>query len=194
MPKRKTKDSDLYGRHLAQPVNSAVQAGDGKKQPAIVMKFCLLEGPMAGRYITKFGSLHENARDYTLQEARNCGWHGDNIASMEADGFGSRNVQLNIQKRTYEGADGKKKNGLQIYVNRPPSADLNLKNALQGDELERLAAEIQAEARAIDALPEPSEEEKAEVEAARQAAEKAAQAQSDSSDDDDEDEDPDVDF
>lgn len=190
--KSKKSDNELYGRHLAQPTAAGIQAGDGSKKPAVVMKFRILDGPAAGRFVTKFGSLHEKAREYTLQEVRNCGWHGDDISQLERDGLGTRNVQLNVQKRTYETKDGKKKNGLQIYVNRPPSADLELKNAMDGDELAQLAAEIKADALAIEALPEPSEEEKAEVEAARVAAEQAkeqAKEQDDTSDDD-----PDVDF
>ncbi len=85
-------------RYVAQATGFDLYDADENKgtAPQIGVNLTILEGPEAGKTIRYFGSLHENAQQYTAEALRAMGWSCNDITALE--GLGSLKV-IAVEKR-----------------------------------------------------------------------------------------------
>lgn len=114
-----------------------------------------VDGPTPGREFTYFGSLHENAVEYTFEALRAMGWRCSDISKLE--GLGSVQCQLVEVEEEYK---GRKKAAVKIWAIKAPKPEVAPeKRASFADRFKRLAAtvkplEVCDRNKAPDELPE----------------------------------------
>lgn len=108
-------------RYVAQAVSFEIYEGDTDKGTAeqIGIKLLVTEGAEAGKEIFWYGSLHENAQQYTVEGLRNMGWSCNDITALT--GLGSLKV-IAIEK--HEVYKGKNKVKYQIWPVKTPKPTL----------------------------------------------------------------------
>ena len=81
-------------RYTVQAISGVIQPNDGEttrdgspKAPTVAVELRVVEGPDAGKTIFKYGSLHENAQQYTVEMLRTLGWTCNDITALT--GLGS---------------------------------------------------------------------------------------------------------
>lgn len=97
-----------------------------------------VDGPTPGKEFTWFGSLHENAIQYTFEALRAMGWRCSDITKLE--GLGSTQVQLLEKEDEWQ---GKKKIQVQIWAIKAPKPEVAPdKRASFASRFKKLAAEV----------------------------------------------------
>lgn len=82
-------------------VSSKIYEGDGDKAPQIGIEMRVVEGPEAGRTLFWYGSLHENAQQFTAEALRTMGWSCNDIGTLT--GLGSTRFRAVEKTEEYKG-------------------------------------------------------------------------------------------
>jgi len=98
----------------------------GKGDYQIAIAFELIDHP--GRRLTYFGGFSERQAKHTLNALRACGWRGENLANLAAEGMGSQEVNLTVEHEEYNGQ-------VQVRVKWVNPPGFGLKNPVEGQEL-----------------------------------------------------------
>jgi hypothetical protein len=80
----------VNARYTAQAISFEIYEAEDNKAPSIGVKLRVVEGPDAGKEIFYYGSLHENAQQYTVEALRSMGWSCNDITTLT--GLGSLKV------------------------------------------------------------------------------------------------------
>jgi hypothetical protein len=88
-------------RYTAQAVSFQIYEAEGTKAEQIGVELRVVDGPEAGKTIYWYGSLHENAQQYTVEALRSMGWSCNDIGTLE--GLGSLKVIAVEKEETYKG-------------------------------------------------------------------------------------------
>lgn len=154
-------------RYTAQAISFKVYDEEDGKAPQIGVELRVTEGEHAGKEIFWYGSLHENAQQFTVEALRTMGWRCNDITALE--GLGSVKVivvekpaEMYTDKRTGKQRMGSPK--LQIWPVKTP------KPTLEADKAKSFASRFKALAASVaptevtelnaglpvDALPAPA--------------------------------------
>ena len=144
-------------RFLCVAIDSKIYEADEKKAAQIGVKLRVIEGPDTGREIFWYGSLHENAQQYTAQTLRDLGWSCNDIATLT--GLGTTKVWAVQKDEEYK---GKIKTRFMVFPMK--SAKATLADADKGSfakQYKALALSVPAAAltddnRAPAVIPEPA--------------------------------------
>jgi hypothetical protein len=147
-------------RYTAQAVGFEIIEADETKgtAPRIKVTLRVTEGPDAGKDLFYYGSLHENAQQYTVDALRAMGWSCNDITTLE--GLGDLKVHAVEKVREY---NGKPQTSWMIFPVKTPAPRLEADNkAAFAARFKALAASAPAVARTemnaglpVDALPAP---------------------------------------
>lgn len=147
-------------RYNAQAVSFELYDADETKgtAPQIGVKLRVIDGPDAGKEIFWYGSLHENAQQYTAEALRAMGWSCNDITVLE--GLGSLKVHAVEKITEYK---GKPQTKWMIFPVKTPRPTLEADSkASFGARFKALAASVAPVARteanaglAEEALPPP---------------------------------------
>ena len=78
-----------------------IEPKDETRSPQVSVKLRVVEGHETGREIWWYGSLHENAQQYTAQALRDMGWSCNDITALT--GLGSVKVNAVAKQSEYQG-------------------------------------------------------------------------------------------
>lgn len=106
-------------RYTAQAIEAKIYEGEGDKAPQIGVELRVVEGPETGKVIWWYGSLHENAQQYTVEALRAMGWSCNDITTLE--GLGSLKVIAVEKQEEYK---GKLKTKYMIFPVKTPKPTL----------------------------------------------------------------------
>lgn len=106
-------------RYTAQAVSFEIYEGENGKAPQIGVKLRVTEGAEAGKEIFWYGSLHENAQQYTAEALRAMGWSCNDITTLE--GLGALKVIAVEKQEEYK---GKMKTKYMIFPVKTPKPTL----------------------------------------------------------------------
>lgn len=115
---KNVNDGDTF---IVGAVDKKIYAPDDGKAPSIGVELRVVEGPMTGETIFKYGSLHDNAQKYTVEMLRALGWNSDDIVAC--DGLGT----VKALARAKLGVDdkGRARVEWQIFPFKSPKATLS---------------------------------------------------------------------
>jgi hypothetical protein len=88
-------------RYICQAVSSQIIDEEGDKAPQVGIELRVVEGPDAGKTIYWYGSLHENAQQYTFEALRDMGWSCNDVTALE--GLGTLKVIAVGKANNHEG-------------------------------------------------------------------------------------------
>jgi hypothetical protein len=147
-------------RYIAQAVSFELYDADENKgtAPQVGVKLLVVEGADAGKEIFWYGSLHENAQQYTAEALRAMGWSCNDITTLE--GLGSLKV---VAVEKIEEYKGKSRTKWMIFPVKTPRPTVEAdRKATFGSQFKALAASVPAIAKTelnagleADALPAP---------------------------------------
>jgi hypothetical protein len=106
-------------RYTAQAVSFEIYEGENGKAPQVGVKLLVVEGADAGKEIFWYGSLHENAQQYTAEALRAMGWSCNDITTLE--GLGTLKVIAVEKQEEYK---GKLKTKYMIFPVKTPKPTL----------------------------------------------------------------------
>ena len=102
------KDITSGTRFTVQAVSGVIQPNEGEtnqagepKAPDVFVTLRVTEGPEAGFELFKYGSLHDNAQQYTVEMLRTLGWNCNDITALT--GLGSTKAIAVAKVREYKG-------------------------------------------------------------------------------------------
>lgn len=124
------------GRYNARALGHAFgQASTGNYQIGVELE--VVDGEAAGERITWYGTFSEKSAEHTVKGLRALGWTGDNLATLEAAGFGTKTASIVIEhEQDRDGAWRAK----VAWVN--PAGGVAFKNKVEGAELVAFAASM----------------------------------------------------
>lgn len=91
----------MSDRFVCKATSFEIIDGDERKAPQVAVQLQVIEGPESGRMLSWFGSLHENAQQYTAEALRNMGWNCNDITALT--GLGSTKVHAVAKQSEYMG-------------------------------------------------------------------------------------------
>lgn len=106
-------------RYIAQAVSFQLYDAEGEKAPQVGVELRVVEGPEAGKTLFYYGSLHENAQQYTAEALRAMGWSCNDITALE--GLGSLKVVAVEKLGEYK---GKRTSSWMIFPVKTPKPTL----------------------------------------------------------------------
>ena len=139
------KDVTAGTRFTVQAVSGVIQPNEGQtnsrgepKAPDVVITMRVVEGPEAGFEIFKYGSLHENSQQYTIEMLRTLGWTCNDITALT--GLGTTKA---IAVAKWEEYKGKRKLDWMVFPVKTP------KPTLEADAAAGFAARFKALAASV---------------------------------------------
>ena len=103
--------------------------------PQIGISFDLLD--LTGQTISYYGSLSDNALEFTVKALRACGWQGDDVSNLQ--GLDANEVSLTVESEVYNG-----KSTLKVKWVNPPSGGLKMDSPIEGNDLAIFARTMKA--------------------------------------------------
>jgi hypothetical protein len=91
----------VNARYTCQAVDFKLYDAEDNKAPQVGVELRVVEGPEAGKTIFWYGSLHENAQEYTARSLRDMGWSCNDITTLE--GLGTLKVVAVEKIEIYKG-------------------------------------------------------------------------------------------
>lgn len=153
----------MDNRYVCQAESFQLYDADEEKGTAeqIGVKLRVIEGPETGRDIFWYGSLHENAQEFTAQALRDMGWSCNDITACQ--GLGRTKVHVVEKHDTYTDSRGKTRKSVkwQVWPIRTPKPTLEAdKTASFAAKFKALAASVKPVERTehnagLDELPPP---------------------------------------
>ncbi len=97
--------------------------GTGEKAPSVSVTLRVVEGPSTGKDIFWYGSLHENAQEFTAKALRAMGWTSNDITTL--DGLGDIKVTVQgKESKPYPAGSGKTRQEWSIWEIKQPAPRL----------------------------------------------------------------------
>lgn len=128
-------------RYTCQAISFQLYDAEDNKAPQVGVELRVIEGPEAGKTIFWYGSLHENAQEYTAKALRDMGWSCNDITALE--GLGSLKV---VAVEKIEEYKGKPRTKWMIFPVKTP------KPTLEADAKASFGARFKALAAAVPAV------------------------------------------
>jgi hypothetical protein len=110
-------------RYTVQAISSRIYDAEENKAPRVFVELMVVDGPDKGKVLPYWGSLHENAQQYTFEALRNLGWTCMDIT--ELTGLGSLKAIAVEKTEEYK---GKTQVRYSIWPVRTPKPTLEADN------------------------------------------------------------------
>lgn len=122
---------------------------EGREQ--ICVQFEILEGDYAGYTLNWFGYFTDKTTERTIQSLRYCGWKGDDLQNLDADGMGTLQVQIVVEmEEATEGKSAGKTFPKVRWVNRlGGGGPIKLERPMDTNQKRMFAARMKLHAKAV---------------------------------------------
>lgn len=91
------------GQYPAKAIEHELGYAKESGNEYIAVQFEIIGGKFHGMNVSWKGFFTEKTIDRTLESLRYCGWKGDNILNLNAEGFGENLVNIVVQHNEYNG-------------------------------------------------------------------------------------------
>jgi hypothetical protein len=104
----------MDNRYICQAISHKIYDEMDGKAPQVGVELRVLEGPEMGKTLFWYGSLHENAQEFTVEALRNMGWSCNDITALT--GLGDVKVNVVEKAKVFTDARGKERKGTQLQI------------------------------------------------------------------------------
>lgn len=92
----------VLAKHVVKYLSHAVDQGDAKHGPQVIISLQIVEGKLAGERRTYYGSLNDGSQEFTAKAMVALGMTNDDL--MAPEGLGSRKALAVERENLYPGA------------------------------------------------------------------------------------------